>query len=135
MRRGWLPEDAYYGPANVETQGAALKIGVTTGATFHSGQHHPDGENVALRIYRPPVPASVSLKNDSPAQLSFRGIRGRVVTAGGPWRTSGCWWQSEAWQYDEWDVEIKTVDSGRAGFYRIYFDRALAKWFVRGEYD
>ena len=92
-------------------------------------------QRVALRIYRPPVPASVSLRNDVPDQLSFRGIRGRVVMAGGPWRTSGCWWQSEAWQYDEWDLEMETSGSGVAGFYLIYLDRAIEKWFVRGEYD
>jgi hypothetical protein len=95
----------------------------------------PDSERIALRVYRPPVPASVVLKNGIPDQLSFRGIRGRVVTAGGPWRTSGCWWRPDAWQYDEWDIEMRVAGSGLAGFYRIYFDRALEKWFVRGEYD
>jgi protein ImuB len=115
---------------------AALKGGSTEcGPTFKSGQHHPDSEKVALRIYRPPAAASVRLKNDTPDQLSFRGIRGRVVTAGGPWRTSGCWWQSEAWQYDEWDLEIETAGSGLVGFYRVYLDLAARKWFVRGEYD
>jgi protein ImuB len=94
-----------------------------------------DGEQVALRIYRPPAPASVNLKNDIPDRLSFRGVRGRVLTAGGPWRTSGCWWQSEAWQYDEWDLQMETVCTGVAGFYLVYFDRAIEKWFVRGEYD
>jgi protein ImuB len=104
-------------------------------ATFKLGQHQADTERVALRIYRPPALASVGLKNDIPNQLSFRGIRGRVVTAGGPWRTSGYWWQSEAWNYDEWDVEIETAGSRLVGFYRIYCDRAIEKWFVRGEYD
>ena len=95
----------------------------------------PEGERMALRVFRPPLPARVTLKNGVPERLSFRDMWGQVATAGGPWRTSGCWWQSEAWQYDEWDVEIKTAGSGRAGFYRIYFDRAAGKWFVRGEYD
>jgi protein ImuB len=101
-------------------------------ASFKSGP--ADAERVALRIYRPPAPASVSLKNDIPNQLSFRGIRGQVVTAGGPWRTSGCWWQPEAWQYDEWDLEMEIAGSGLAGFYLICFDRAARRWFVRGEY-
>ena len=100
---------------------------------FRAGQ--PGSERVALRVYRPPAPASVGLKNGIPDQLSFRGVRGRVVAAGGPWRTSGCWWRPDAWQFDEWDIELKMAGGGLAGFYRIYLDRALEKWFVRGEYD
>jgi protein ImuB len=92
-------------------------------------------ESLVLRIFRPPAPAWVKLQEGAPHRVAFGDTHGQVVTAGGPWRTSGGWWQSEAWQYDEWDVEIKTAGSGRAGFYRIYFDRAVAKWFVRGEYD
>jgi protein ImuB len=93
------------------------------------------GATAALRIYRPPVPASVSLRHDAPERLSFRDVRGRVVMAGGPWRTSGCWWESRAWQYDEWDLEIENAGSGLAGFYRVYLDLNADKWFVRGEYD
>ena len=111
------------------------RAGLKVSATTELEQQQADAERVALRIYRPPALASVSLKNDVPDRLAFRGIRGRVLTAGGPWRTSGCWWQSEAWQYDEWDLEIETLGSGLLGFYRIYLDLATKKWFVRGEYD
>jgi protein ImuB len=121
--------------ADLKVGAAVAHAGLKPGATFKLGQHQADTERVVLRIYRPPALASVGLKNDIPNQLSFRGIRGRVVTAGGPWRTSGYWWQSEAWNYDEWDVEIETAGSRLVGFYRIYCDRAIAKWFVRGEYD
>ena len=113
---------------------ADLKVGATTAFAdpwLHSGQ----GPMTALRIYRPPVPASVSLRHDAPERLSFRDVRGRVVMAGGPWRTSGCWWESRAWQYDEWDLEIENAGSGLAGFYRVYLDLNADKWFVRGEYD
>jgi asparagine synthetase A len=75
------------------------------------------------------------LRHNAPERLSFRDIRGRVVMAGGPWRTSGCWWESRAWHYDEWDLEIENASSGLAGFYRVYLDLNASKWFVRGEYD
>lgn len=88
---------------------------------------------VALRLYRPPPAAAVRLRNETPAHVSFCGVSGPVVTAAGPWRTSGCWWQSAAWKYDEWDVELETRKA--PGFYRLYFDFALDTWFVRGEYD
>ena len=39
-------------------------------------------------------------------RISFRGMRGEVVAASGPWRTSGDWWQEDPWQQDEWDLEI-----------------------------
>jgi hypothetical protein len=34
-------------------------------------------------------------------------MRGDVVAASGPWRSSGDWWQEDAWHQDEWDLEIE----------------------------
>ncbi len=89
---------------------------------------------VALRMFRPPPRAAVDVRDGVPARVSFGGIRGEVVAASGPWRTSGDWWQRDAWRHEMWDVEIARA-GGTAGFYRIYFDSAAEEWFVQGEYD
>jgi protein ImuB len=116
---------------------------------------------IAFRVFRPAVPASVELCEGHPVRVGFRGMRGDVITASGPWRTSGDWWREDAWQQDEWDLEIRfyysPLSSGvlgmperprnngqnsksakvlpRCGLYRFYYDAILQNWFVRGMYD
>ena len=88
-------------------------------------------------------------------RVGFRGMRGDVVAASGPWRTSGDWWREDGWRQDEWDLEIqfhfvgpsprasdrpnKNDRSAKAlppcGLYRFYYDSILQNWFVRGMYD
>jgi protein ImuB len=60
----------------------------------------------ALRVMRPPQAVRVELQDGQPARVYLRGMRGEVVTASGPWRSSGDWWQEDAWHQDEWDLEI-----------------------------
>jgi protein ImuB len=111
------------------------------------------------RIFRPRLAARVELREGRPAKIFFRGLFGRVVTASGPWRISGDWWREDAWQQEEWDLEI-LIDGGdvgvaehtsanvrgiapvqdvkahmRAGLYCVYYDGACRGWFVRGMYD
>jgi len=111
------------------------------------------------RIFRPRLAARVELREGRPAKIFFRGLYGRVVTASGPWRISGDWWREDAWQQEEWDLEIQ-FDGGcasvpvnvpgnmhaiapvqdakahmRAGLYCVYYDAACRSWFVRGMYD
>jgi hypothetical protein len=105
----------------------------------------------------------VELREGRPVKIFFRGLYGRVVTASGPWRISGDWWREDAWQQEEWDLEIQFDGGGaggsaglaanipasvhaivpvpdakahmRAGLYCVYYDAACRSWFVRGMYD
>jgi len=111
---------------------------------------------IAFRVFRPSVPASVELCEGRPIRVEFRGMRGDVVAASGPWRTSGDWWREDGWQQDEWDLEIRFYYSPRlpaersykngqntksakalpqCGLYRFYYDSVRQSWFVRGMYD
>jgi hypothetical protein len=102
----------------------------------------------ALRRFRIPVPACVTVRDGRPERVATdrRGLGGgRVEIAAGPWRTSGEWWlvpdarlQAVArgsrpqvgWNRDEWDVAL--VDGA---IYRIYRDRDRDRWFVDGIVD
>jgi protein ImuB len=103
-----------------------------------SNQHlKAEAPAIALRVFRPPVPARVRLQGNKPVFASFQGCSGKVVHASGPWRSSGQWWEDQPWQEDAWDLEI--VFSGESpathGFYRFCYDGLKEKWFVRGVYD
>jgi protein ImuB len=115
-----------------------------------------------LRMLRPAQAVRVDMRDEQPARLYFRGIRGEVVVASGPWRSSGDWWQEDSWHQDEWDLEIEFSASSpvgaqhrcdpsrqnpnplnaqqfpsdpQRGLYRIYFDALRQGWFLRGVYD
>jgi protein ImuB len=99
-----------------------------------------------FRTIRPAVAAMVEVRDERPVRVYLRGMQGIVEVASGPWRSSGDWWQEDAWNQDEWDL---TVDFGvsnephgqlvsswpQYGVYRVYFDALRQSWFVRGYYD
>jgi protein ImuB len=81
----------------------------------------------AFRFFRPPLRAAIDLINNRPVRLSAPGIHGKVLNAAGPWRTSGDWWTTTAWNRDEWDIALSN-----GALYRIYRD---SNWYVEGSYD
>lgn len=62
----------------------------------------------ALRRFRSPVPASVLLTKNRPADLRSAKIQGAVRAEKGPYKASGNWWDEKAWDRAEWDVELET---------------------------
>jgi protein ImuB len=109
-----------------------------------------------FRRFRVPVPARVMAPAGKPVRVTTdRGglDGGSVVSAAGPWRTSGDWWlikgqaarveracperalqqspgRVEGWSRDEWDVALAD-----GGVYRIFRDRSRDRWFVDGIVD
>lgn len=83
---------------------------------------------MALRVFRPPRAARVTIEDGQPSYVLAEGIRGRIVSLAGPWRTSGDWWTRDPWARDEWDVAL----TGGA-IYRIFC--SPQGWFVEGGYD
>jgi protein ImuB len=84
---------------------------------------------LALRAFRPPLPARVRVQAGAPVHVSASGVSGPVTDCAGPWRASGDWWDV-AWSREEWDVAL-----GDRGLYRIFRDRLREQWFVDGEFD
>jgi protein ImuB len=130
MARFLVPEE---GKKNRRTQNAATK---------ESGYRL-----TGFRIFRSSLPIKVELHEKQPARVCVHGVYGQVITASGPWRSSGDWWQEDAWQQDEWDLGIEFRPSRRQrehhglsaapdyGVYRIYYDALREGWFARGYYD
>ena len=89
----------------------------------------------ALRRFRPPLRANVTLENGQPVSLVCRKkeVQGDVLWKAGPWRFSGDWWEREAWSRDEWDLALQNGDT--IAFYRLVHDLLAGGWFVEGTYD
>jgi len=85
---------------------------------------------LALRAFRPALPAMVDTREGRPERVAARGIRGNVVDCAGPWRTSGDWWRDDAWSWDEWDVALSD-----GALYLLCRDRHKGTWLVEGSYD
>jgi protein ImuB len=88
-------------------------------------------------MFRPALPARVEIRAGRPARVFFRGLRGEVLAASGPWRSSGDWWEKDAWQQEEWDIEVRFTAGRemRRGLYRLAYDDLRRVWLVRGIYD
>jgi protein ImuB len=72
------------------------------------------------------------MRNGIPAWMAFHGGYGPVITASGPWKSSGEWWRADRWDREEWDVVVDTRAQGGV-LYRLY--RHRLRWFVEGVYD
>src|SRR5579872_5144281 len=90
----------------------------------------------ALRRFRPPLRANVTLENGQPLRLicpKKKEVQGEVLWKAGPWRFSGDWWERDAWSRDEWDLALRNGES--VSFYRLVHDLLGGEWFIEGTYD
>src|SRR5579864_1457015 len=94
------------------------------------------GPLTALRLFRPPLRASVLMHAGAPVRITAAiqpDVRGEIVWSAGPWHASGEWWKEEAWAREEWDIILQN-ETG-AALYRLYREPASGQWFVEGSYD
>jgi protein ImuB len=90
----------------------------------------------ALRRFRPPLRANVTLENGQPTRVMCprkKEAQGEVLWKAGPWRFSGDWWDREAWSRDEWDLALRNGEI--ISFYRLVHDLLGDGWFLEGTYD
>jgi protein ImuB len=90
----------------------------------------------AMRIFRPPVRARVTIRDGKPARVTCRKrkqIEGEILWLAGPWRSSGDWWEQTQWARDEWDIALQ--ESNGIALYRLVHDLLGGGWFVEGSYD
>jgi len=97
---------------------------------------NPDDLVTGLRIFRPADAVTVNLHEGQPEFIScakHKEIRGEILWAAGPWRSSGDWWEQEGWARDEWDIAVQQ-ETG-IGLYRLVRDLLSGKWLLEGTYD
>jgi len=90
----------------------------------------------ALRRFRPPLRATVTLESGELVRVvcsKKKEVQGKVLWKAGPWRSSGDWWEREAWAREEWDIALQNADG--AALYRLVHDLLGGGWFVEGTYD
>ena len=101
-------------------------------AAAASGSRGKGQTRLQLRRFRPPLPATVTLRDNHPAHISFAGGGKKIIAHAGPWRASGDWWTANGWARDEWDIAL---DTESLHLCRIFRDVGLNRWFVEGSYD
>jgi len=89
---------------------------------------------MALRRIRPPTPVRVQLNDLKPVAFRDREQSFKVSAAYGPWRTSGCWWSTEAWNTEEWDVLAKS-SSGASIACLLVRNCTHNRWQLEAFYD
>jgi len=90
----------------------------------------------ALRMFRPPLRAAVTWENGELTHVTCarkKEVQGSVLWKAGPWRSSGDWWEREAWALDEWDIAVQNAEE--VALYRLVHDLLGGGWFVEGTYD
>jgi protein ImuB len=90
----------------------------------------------ALRLFRPPLKAKVTMENDELKRVTCqkkKEVQGDILWKAGPWRSSGDWWERDAWSRDEWDIALQ--NAGDVSLYRLVHDLLGGGWFVEGTYD
>jgi protein ImuB len=122
-------------------EGFRMRRFVPGAAQLNQKQKHSDAEEeksavAALRIFRPPLRAKVALESGGPAHVACakkKEVQGVVLWKAGPWRSSGDWWEREAWSRDEWDIALQNETD--VALYRLVHDLLGGGWFVEGMYD
>jgi hypothetical protein len=89
---------------------------------------------MALRRVRPPEPVRVDLRATKPAFFRNRENSFEVIAAYGPWKTAGCWWSTEGWDIEEWDV-LANNSNGLTVACLLVHDRTHNEWRIEAHYD
>jgi len=82
----------------------------------------------ALRRFRPNVPASVLLDEDTPAHVRSAEMAGKIIEQRGPYLLSGNWWDEKSWGRAEWDLQLQNGELLRA-------HKRDGVWKIDGVYD
>ncbi len=128
-------EDAFtvgpFEPVLGEQGSAAERTGATVSIRASVGEGMQSPDRLAIRMLRPPQPVRVTVREERPETLYWQGSRMPLVSATGPWHSSGCWWNGESWDHAAWDI---TVEEPCMALH-LRQEHGSGAWFVVGVYD
>jgi protein ImuB len=113
-------------PGSFHMEGFSLAVQTTEPAQART--------RMALRRMRPPIPVRVALRNLKPSTFRSRENSFDVIDAYGPWKTAGCWWSTDGWNLEEWDV-LAADSTGKSVACLLVHDCALKEWRIEAHYD
>ncbi|HEY6491504.1 MAG: DNA polymerase Y family protein [Terracidiphilus sp.] len=96
--------------------------------------HATTQPRMALRRVRPPALVWMTLHDGKPATFRDGQSRYAVEAAYGPWKTAGCWWTTDAWDSEEWDVLAARNDSAPIACLLVR-DCRRNEWRLEALYD
>ncbi|MFZ1013608.1 MAG: DNA polymerase Y family protein, partial [Terracidiphilus sp.] len=76
----------------------------------------------------------MTLHDGKPATFRDGQSRYAVEAAYGPWKTAGCWWTTDAWDSEEWDVLAARNDSAPIACLLVR-DCRRNEWRLEALYD
>jgi len=118
-------------PGSFRMQAFSVPAQTSKISTIPTESPHP---HLALRRMRPPVPVRVQLQAQQPVAFRSTEQTFRVSAAYGPWKTSGCWWSTEPWNTEEWDVLAENTN-GNSVTCLLVHNCAINQWQLEAYYD
>ena len=97
-------------------------------------QSHIANTQTGVRQLRPPQRVSVTLAGAAPASFFFQDKRYVVLQAYGPWLCGGEWWNTTAWNFEQWDMVASAAD-GSVLSCCLQNDRVRDCWRMAALYD
>jgi protein ImuB len=113
-------------PGSFHMEGFSLAV-----STAEPKQARP---RMALRRMRPPVLVRVAMRNLKPATFRSRENSFDVIDSYGPWKTAGCWWSTDRWNLEEWDV-LAADSTGKSIACLLVYDCVQKEWRLEAHYD
>jgi protein ImuB len=87
-----------------------------------------------LRRIRPPRALQIQINSGVPTAFSDGTAHYQISVAYGPWESSGCWWATDRWNFEEWDVMAMSC-TGESIACLLLHDQQTGKWLLDAFYD
>jgi len=126
-------EDAHR-PGSFRMESFAVANPTTTYKSTIGLKEVPSRPHMALRRIRPPANVRVQLESSKPISFRDREQSFKVAAAYGPWRTSGCWWSTDPWDTEEWDVLAESTTGSSVACLLVH-NRLQNQWQLEALYD
>lgn len=87
-----------------------------------------------LRRIRPPRSLQIQVNSGKPTAFRDGTTHYQISVAYGPWESSGCWWATDRWNFEEWDV-MAIASHGDSIACLLFHDQQTGKWLLDAFYD